>query len=703
MSVNKMTCKCGSQQHHRTSSKHCPLYSPRKVPPENDLYKTSESVYKIGLDKFCQPKYKKQITKIIRDAVRNITQVAFEGTLLLNLYLLDKLENDISIFDQLLNDLENGIFIFDQLLVESENGITLYDRLLYELENGNSIYEQIFDRTFLRPFFTIMASNTVGNAPEEISNFFQTQFLPKRNLNFQSAYTRGLTQCVTILVKEYLTNLEIHVRQHSKTIFVENVKQELKFHYNITNNYEISTFVENITTDDEERRDNFIKKHPKFKHWIDEFLNIQSSSSSQLKYMYEQNKVNMEMNGSSIIPTLDKFYDIKIQPLIPLYSWNAKYITIDSNVLFEMFHHITKKGKMGKNLTEAGKKQKKNWNRFFKIPPTYFQQEVDRKTFSFMIKTDGSGVSVHLFKWKRVDLEIKNCITKEEKHAIYSKRNIERKNKEMLDLKEIAQHPNTRFVGIDPGKKSLMTVYNEVYDNPTDDSQTYKKRKHFYDGKMRSFTNKRYYTESKFRYTTSKANMHLSRNNLLIWSNAIPPVDCTTSSLLEYLDYIYTENMLEAMFDVKCSKQYTKLRWTRYIHNKQTIYNFCNEVFGGHEPQSTIILYGDASYKHNMKGTETSPLQQRFVNQMRRLGGNVMMTSEFNTSLVCSTCNEGKRMEGLEKAKNSYVVRKCQTTTCGMIWNRDHNAARNIMVVGKSVILTGEKPEVFTKVLPKNS
>jgi len=647
-----MPCKCGSTNHTRTSSKKCSLYKPRKPPPTDNVYKTSESVYKTGLGTFCRPRFKKSILEIVHIAVRNITQIAFQGSSF------------------------------------------LYTYVLHELEHGRNV-DKLFDRTFLRPFFTIMAENTFKNAPQNVLDFYNHRYQPyMRNFeNFPKSVKLG--QCITYLVKEYLTNLEIHISSHFEKIFIFELNREFRNRWGMKK-YEAQNLINNIMTDNENERKIFLLENDHLKDKVDRYVFLKASLHNQLKYIYEYNFINLGRMD-------DK--KLKIHQIIPLYTWNAKYITIDTDALSEMFLHLIEKGK-GKMKGEERKRlyesnPSKFWTLFFKIPKRHLKKAVDEKLFSFMIKTDGVGVSVHLYKWKTMDSEMRNCTSDEERKKLYAKRKLEERERDMEFLKSLDKDPNSRSAGVDPGLDDLMTVYNEIYDDPNPELIR-KKKRHSYPGKIRWFSNKRYYTESMFKYTTERARMFLSRANLLIWSTKIPSIGTTFASFTNYLEYILDGEFLTVMLNVKCSKSYVKLRWKRYIHNKQTVYNFCKEVLAGYDPKLTIIYYGDASFQHNMKGKSTSPKQMRFVKELRRMNANVWMTSEFNSSLVCSSCKSEKRMKGFESSKNRYKVRECQTTTCCKIWNRDGNAARNILDIGRTLIRTGEKPLVFSKILPKD-
>ena len=189
--------------------------------------------------------------------------------------------------------------------------------------------------------------------------------------------------------------------------------------------------------------------------------------------------------------------------------------------------------------------------------------------------------------------------------------------------------------------------------------------------------------------------------NLLHWQSQTPSTKFLNMTALEtYLTYLFRDDGVFLALELRTSSKIKRLRFDCYIRKQKTIMNFCKEVVADKDKSKTIICYGNANFRHNMRGRETCPKKTQFVKMFKRMGYQVYMTSEFNTSQICSCCQEFQRLKGCKTARNSYKIRKCQTITCRMIWNRDVNAAINITNVGRSMILTGSKPVNFSTQLP---
>lgn len=70
------------------------------------------------------------------------------------------------------------------------------------------------------------------------------------------------------------------------------------------------------------------------------------------------------------------------------------------------------------------------------------------------------------------------------------------------------------------------------------------------------------------------------------------------------------------------------------------------------------------------------------------------------TPQVCSACNKPLRLGDCPTAAQKHFVRQCQNEGCGVVHNRDKNAARNMCYVAMGLIYNGVRPKPFDKQLP---
>lgn len=629
-----MPCKsCGNADHERSSSRSCPNYTPRpnKKPPDKGYVKSDEKVFKIGFRELCQKQYVDIIESVVNDAVSRCTQIAYEASLLLMLHLQRCIEN----------------------MVELPKDIT--------------------SQTYLRQYFIAVQRDNTFRLEESIQNTFDNFYVPCRDKDFKAANGKSCGQILTYLVKEYSTNLELHINQRFEYAYLQKLRDHLKNELGF-DKHKAYDLIQQITSDSIDIRDEFLKENPNMKSYVEDYHSCARSLNEKLKFLYHRSVQLFELSQKQ-----DDNKKKKISTLVPIYDFKSKYITLDTDVLYELFHYLPLFSGLQKKT--FGLQQDVVFSTLFKIPKKLMYHEKDKRLFNYMIKTDGVGASVVTAKWIEKDVEISQCETKEERIKIYKQRNDDRLKKEETHLLQVLQKEDCQLIGIDPGKNDVMTSINEDY-------QSY------------SVSNKRYYTESRFNYRTDKVKVYERQYNLHKWLLQIPSLKGSTTVVsLQYIKYVLSQRFKDRLAMVT-SRKYKKLRWKVYIENQKTVQRFCKEIVADSVPEHLIVFFGDAKFNHALKGTASSPKQARFVKQLRNMKVNVYMVNEFNTSLVCNECKSERRLVDCNTANKPYTVRRCTEPSCRMIWNRDVNAAGNILDVGYHMLLHKKRPSVFSKRLP---
>lgn len=86
-----MICKCGSNEHSRTSNKNCSLYQSRpgkEKPIAKENYIQEYSVYKQGFNSLCKNKL---LYDNVISTVEKVTKICYYATKLLQFHLLGDL------------------------------------------------------------------------------------------------------------------------------------------------------------------------------------------------------------------------------------------------------------------------------------------------------------------------------------------------------------------------------------------------------------------------------------------------------------------------------------------------------------------------------------------------------------------------------------------------------------------------------------
>ncbi|KAJ2822224.1 hypothetical protein GGI24_004006 [Coemansia furcata] len=134
----------------------------------------------------------------------------------------------------------------------------------------------------------------------------------------------------------------------------------------------------------------------------------------------------------------------------------------------------------------------------------------------------------------------------------------------------------------------------------------------------------------------------------------------------------------------------------KYEQTQRTIAKMCGTITAGRKREKTTFCIGNAEM-NNMRGCMPSPRVKKFTEYLVRTGWSIVMVRETNTFQVCSSCmmrlqddqapvklcdvggnRDPFRCKG--RPSNNHFAWRC--TKCGIMWNRDYTAARNIAYLG---------------------
>jgi hypothetical protein len=151
------------------------------------------------------------------------------------------------------------------------------------------------------------------------------------------------------------------------------------------------------------------------------------------------------------------------------------------------------------------------------------------------------------------------------------------------------------------------------------------------------------------------------------------------------------ENMERCFFD---ESWYQKQRFKLFVKTQKALETVVSRVLGTRNKQEqkrVIVAYGDGDMSRNMPGL--SPLlSTKFFKKMQS-SATVAVVNEFKTSELCSCCRETMR-----KMEGRYRVLCCDNSNCiRTVWNRDINAAINILNIFLHLCVTGTRPEEFRR------
>lgn len=517
---------------------------------------------------------------------------------------------------------------------EFQNGETLQDRIHQQVDKvtKNSYYvtrllnfhlqrcieedlefPEITDRTWLRQLFTRkFKDKDLQHSYDHIEHLLPP--LPP-----------GINpQITTLFCRDYSINLQVH----------------LDVVYQKMNKRAIWKHLEDIGTPKKEIRggvDAILETPEEYKQQYPSIIEgiTDQNLQSKIKRMYNWN-VEFAQSGT------------KLFNLAPQYSSNAKYITIDTDVLFALI----KSDAPEKNKTQFGKNREDQWRKYTNVKDKYFK---DNKRFNCEIKTDGVGCSVELFTWKSLP---KKKLTENQK--------LERRNQKEALQNEIVDKLNNdvnkvRIVGCDPGRKDILSAV---------DSNDHKF----------VLSNKKYYRDCKFKERQRWKIKQLAKLGIHSFLLSCPTSKTATSAeTVKYLEYLVNnQEKMELLFELESESRTRHKRWRSYIHKQKTLDSFCNQLIDG-QKENTIFSYGDASFCHNSKGYDSSLKGNWIKHRLQKVHKcNLIMMREFNTSQVCSACHHDKKLVAVGSSRDPrcsdfphssrpqqpHFVRRCKKVYC---------------------------------------
>lgn len=526
-------------------------------------------------------------------------------------------------------------------------------------------YKQGFD-TFIKD----KNSKLHDNVKNIVAQVTETCFYATKLLNFH------LQRCV----EEEIPIPNIYDNKWIRQLFTRNISDnDLRIsashfpylpHNNINGqvvSYLVKELIVNITNHLNDVYDNMTSRYVRFilesrgytedsiKECINDIFNNSENASPEFLELYTYYKLTYKLKilrmyfMNKIFVSTGK----KLFTLCPNYTMRAKYITIDTDVLYNLID-------IDMDKSSFGLLQYEMWQENFKIKSKYLGEKLK---FNCMIKTDGVGCTVILYKWMDT--------------------NHKKKDNTIVNLPE-----NPQWVGIDPGRKDIFTSCDES-------------------GRINKLSNRQYYDKSKFWERTRKMNKLIEDNKIdeLMKNMPTSKTDCSDNTLL-LMNYIFSyKKKIDLYFKIQCTRYIKHNRWRCYIHKHKTLDDACKRILRNKE--NPVISYGDASFCHNNKGHPSSLRGNWIYHRLKYIHNvTIFYTREYNTSQVCSNCHAERRLVGLctkydifrsgtKRPNNTHFVRSC--TNCRMIWNRDVNASRNILNLGK---IGSKRPEVFSRKLP---
>jgi transposase len=290
------------------------------------------------------------------------------------------------------------------------------------------------------------------------------------------------------------------------------------------------------------------------------------------------------------------------------------------------------------------------WSTLFRIT----KQETMKRKFAYKIQTNGYAVTVYLQKPKIPTKECEN---------------------EFDLLKHVKDTTFETYLGLDPGTNYPATVFG---------------------GEMNGRKSKCVQVSTTEIHVNSQVVQRRTwdkqfRKNNQEYTKAIGAMSSLKTANVETMKERLRVSLALAVPILKYSQRNAFRAWRFKVarFDKQAIHKAVKKLVP--KPETTLVGFGDWSRKKGFKCGEPAPCK-KLRKAMRKAGVKVIEVSEFRTSISCSACCSGTVENVYYDGKFCHEIVRCGNSECGVYWQRDVNASRNIREVLMALIKEQDRP-----------
>ena len=357
--------------------------------------------------------------------------------------------------------------------------------------------------------------------------------------------------------------------------------------------------------------------------------------------------------------------------MLPLCSLQARYIMISSTTLHGMLKRLPDEEIPAQGVFLKQKRQ--HWEKYFNLSKA--EGNSKRLEFEYSLRTDGYAASIVVSK------------KKPEKMVTDAQPPISLDNK--TDAQPRISLDNKRVVAVDPGRIDLVTCVS--------------KNQH----EEQSVT---HYSNSDYREKIGSARAPTKRRTWLKKDNDLQdrltalPTAKTASIQQLTVHMVELFRILDDVLQHNFKSKVRGLKFTQFGRKQKVMHDICKRICTSpdvDDKRNVVVAFGNGMFSSTSKGHCPGPVKG-VIAALRRRKVEVYVVNEDYTSQLCSQCHEMlEPMYREKKCKAIYSVRRCVTANCPRtLWNRDTNAARNILFLLHIFLhetLHGSRLEVFCR------
>eukprot|EP00835_Amoeboradix_gromovi_P000901 NODE_34_length_31639_cov_0.254375.p7 type:complete len:345 gc:universal NODE_34_length_31639_cov_0.254375:12141-11107(-) len=245
---------------------------------------------------------------------------------------------------------------------------------------------------------------------------------------------------------------------------------------------------------------------------------------------------------------------------------------------------------------------------------------------------------------------------------------------------------NKRVVVVDPGRIDLATCVSH-----SDEGQQYKTH----------YTNAEYREKIGSARASNKRRTWLEEDNDLQDRLTVLPSAKTASIDQMVLHITALFKIIDAVLARNFRSRVRCLKFKQFGRKQKVMHDICQRIcqpLNEDDEREVVVAFGAGMFSSSSKGHCPGPVKG-VRTALRRSGVEVGDVNEDYSSQLCSECHHKvEPMYGESGGEAIHSVRRCKTTNCPRtLWNRDINAALNILHIFLHETLHGKRPVVFTR------
>jgi len=630
--------------------------------PSEQVYRIIKCPLKSVLKKY------DTLQPIIENAVIDINEIVILSYQFIRVYLLDKFNNNQEL------PTINKQFVLDVIKTISSPKSNSGQKTKEEnIKNAN-------DKADMKRFYNDVFSKLVDKKPCYSNKTFilaQTanEMITCINTNISTHFVKHLFKYINCLFKEP-KSLEIKKetnKERRKELYKE-LNQEIRALKN--------DLINNKIENSKEEYHSWIRENKGilFPNKVTKSVayDVKCNPEKYIKYSFYINQKieELEKRPYQTIPQrnniVPKHIVLNTPAIVDLI--NDKEMSIFSYKKTELLHH-------------AKKHQSHIWSKILKLEkkPIFKQNEY---VFYNQIITDGFSCSLLFILKKYKDKVFGDKIPKVNDEIEFTK--VEDLSKEKCNEYLTDKY---KLVSLDPGKIRPITMIDE-------------------NNKFFKYTACRRRVETYTKRSNYIILQEKKNNGIIQKETKLSNFKSRTTKVEEYKNFIKNKTILNNEVKEFYQKPlFRKLAFRRFIRTKQSEVKLLNEIENTYlskeeikQGKKIVILHGDYSRTTQMKGCISTPnigMKKLLFSKF-----DIVEINEFNTSKLYNKTLKEMENVSVKRKKHKKSLHEILTpkeeTKCRIFVNRDINACKNILLLGKCYLESQTRPEEFTRKVVKS-